>query len=90
VSVLPDTTLFMPADIGVKPARTDTTGVKAPAVGLPQSNLPPPGVYGPPVPGGPGSVPEKPARKGVFGLHPVVILLGLVVAHVAIIKLVTH
>lgn len=88
IQVLPDTTQFMPADVGIKPARIDTTRVNRPAVGLPQGGLPP-GVLGPPAPSA-RELASKPARRGVFGLHPAVLVLGLVAAHVFLIKLVTH
>jgi hypothetical protein len=65
----------------------DTAGVARPAVGLPQSGALPPGTG--PTPPGPPAETKTSARKGVFGLHPAVIILGLVVAHVFLVKLIT-
>lgn len=81
---------MIPAGIGVKPAQPESTRIQSPAVGLPQSRPPRPDVYGPPAPGGPGESGLKTGRRGILGLHPAVILLGLVVAHVALIRLVTR
>lgn len=70
--------------------RSDTTRVTRPAVGIPQSGLPPPGVAeGPPFEGSAPPPGKAKARRGVFGLHPAVIILGLVAAHVFLIKLIT-
>lgn len=72
-------------------ARADTAGAARPAVGLPRGELPTPEA-GSPAPGqlpGPRTKAKPAARRGIFGLHPAVIILGLVVAHVFLIRLIT-
>jgi hypothetical protein len=76
---------------GPAPAPPDTAGTARPAVGLPQTGLPPTEAEPPGPSGAIGPRPEakSAARRGFLGLHPAVIILGLVVAHVFLVKLIT-
>jgi hypothetical protein len=87
MGVRQDTTRVPTDTTGV---RNDSTRVTRPAMGIPQSGPATPAIMeGPPV-AAMKPPPGKPkARRGVFGVHPAVIILGLVAAHVFLIKLIT-
>lgn len=86
---LPPSQPLLPSEVGLKPEQSDSLRIRQ-AAGIPQRSPSPSGVMGPPAPGGPGAAEALPAeRRGVLGLHPFVIVLGLVAAHIVLIRLVT-
>jgi hypothetical protein len=85
----PDTTeLLLPSEVGLKPAENDSIRARGPAAGLTHTPL-----SAPAAPGGSGAggtpPAARPARRGIFGLHPAAIVLGLVAAHVLLTRVLT-